>query len=158
MKKILSFILVACMILSSSVLLTSCNSGVKLKDIEENSVEVLSNVYENTGKKFYGEGLPLGEILTKASKGGSISILFESDTLMGDITSISETLYMNGDKKEFVSDTVVKYGEENLSGRIFVDKNGLILNSQAILGSDKSLALKLEKEGYDWLINDYKEE
>ena len=23
---------------------------------------------------------------------------------------------------------------------------------------DKTLALKLEKEGYDWLINDYKEE
>ena len=26
-----------------------------------------------------------------------------------------------------------------------------------IYSGDRSLALKLEKEGYDWLINDYKE-
>ena len=50
------------------------------------------------------------------------SVVFASDTLLGDVTSISETLYMNGKDKEVVSDTVVKYDGQDLSGRIFINK------------------------------------
>ena len=33
----------------------------------------------------------------------------------------------------------------------------VLYKGHIIYSGDRSLALKLEKEGYDWLINDYKE-
>ena len=33
----------------------------------------------------------------------------------------------------------------------------VLYKGRIIYSGDRSLALKLEKEGYDWLINDYKE-
>ena len=33
----------------------------------------------------------------------------------------------------------------------------VLFKGRSIYSGDRSLALKLEKEGYDWLINDYKE-
>ncbi len=70
-----------------------------------------------------------------------MSVIFESDSLMGDVTSIKETMYMNGKDKEFVSDTSVNFAGEELAGRIFIGKDGLIVNGESLLGSDKSLAI-----------------
>lgn len=141
MKKILSLVLVACMLFSSLVLLSSCGKKISVKDIEENPIEALSEVAHNTS--MFTDELGIGEIIAGSANGGSVSIVFESDTLMGDITSIGETIYMNGKDKQFVSDTLVKYAGQDLAARIFVDKSGLILNSETLLGSDKSIEINL---------------
>ena len=142
MKKILSLVLTLCIILMSCALLSSCSGkSVKAKDVEKDAAAVLSDVLENTGNQFFTDDAKLSDIIEKSAKGGSFSVIFESESLLGDISSINETIYMNGKDKEFVSDTVVKYDGQDLAARIFLDKTGLLFNSNAILGSDKTLAL-----------------
>lgn len=143
MKKILSLVLVACMLFSSLVLLSSCGKAISVKDFEENPTEALAEVMSNS--PMLADELGIGEIIAASGNGGSVSIVFESDTLMGDITSISETIYMNGKDKQFVSDTAVKYAGQDLAARIFVDKSGLIINSESLLGSNKSVEINLAK-------------
>lgn len=141
MKKVLSLVLIVCMLLSSLVLLPSCGKAISVKDIEENPAEALAKV--QPASDMLEDKLGIADIISGAANGGSVAIVFESNSLMGDITSIGETIYMNGKDKQFVSDTAVKYDGQDLAARIFIDKSGLILNSEAVLGSNKSLELNL---------------
>ena len=54
--------------------------------------------------------------------------------------------------------TVVITHYQRLLNYIVPDYVHVLYKGRIIYTGDKSLALKLEKEGYDWLINDYKEE
>lgn len=153
MKKLLSLIIVLCMVLSVCFTLASCqdpavdpsgNGGkdiISVKDFEDNLWGALLTVSKNTTTDFFGDYKAVGDIVANVGNGGSVSVIFESDSLMGDITSIKETIYMNGKGKEFVSDTSVNFAGEELAGRIFIGKDGLIVNGESLLGSDKSLAI-----------------
>ena len=54
--------------------------------------------------------------------------------------------------------TVVITHYQRLLDYIVPDYVHVLYKGRIIYTGDKSLALRLEKEGYDWLINDYKEE
>ena len=54
--------------------------------------------------------------------------------------------------------TVVITHYQRVLDYIVPDYVHVLYKGRIIYTGDKSLALKLEKEGYDWLINDYKEE
>ncbi len=54
--------------------------------------------------------------------------------------------------------TVVITHYQRLLDYIVPDYVHVLYKGRIIHSGDKSLALKLEKEGYDWLINDYREE
>jgi len=53
--------------------------------------------------------------------------------------------------------TVVITHYQRLLDYIVPDFVHVLYKGRIIYSGDKTLALKLEKEGYDWLINDYKE-
>jgi len=53
--------------------------------------------------------------------------------------------------------TVVITHYQRLLDYIVPDYVHVLYHGRIIYSGDKSLALKLEKEGYDWLINDYKD-
>ena len=53
--------------------------------------------------------------------------------------------------------TVVITHYQRLLDYIVPDVVHVLYKGRIIHSGDKSLALKLEKEGYDWLINEYKE-
>ena len=53
--------------------------------------------------------------------------------------------------------TVVITHYQRLLDYIVPDYVHVLYKGRIIYSGDKSLALKLEKEGYDWLINDYRE-
>ena len=53
--------------------------------------------------------------------------------------------------------TVVITHYQRLLDYIVPDYVHVLYKGRIIHSGDKSLALKLEKEGYDWLINDYRE-
>ncbi len=165
MKKFLSALLALCMILSVCFLIASCtpaddgddgdgegNKGpgsivgtkVSADDLKNNTLAALAIVSNNTNNQFFGEPDNSAAVLESAVNGGSIQFLFETSDLLGDLTEISETIYMNGKDFEFVSDTAVKYDGDVLGGRIFINKDGLMLNSSDILGSDKTLAVSLD--------------
>ena len=48
---------------------------------------------------------------------------------------------MNEKDQKFVSDTLVNYDGEDLTARILVDKNGIIVNSESVIGSNTSYGL-----------------
>ncbi len=54
--------------------------------------------------------------------------------------------------------TVVITHYQRLLDYIVPDRVHVLYKGRIIHSGDKSLALRLEKEGYDWLINDYREE
>ena len=144
MKKIFSLLLVVCMLLSSCIVFSSC-AKVSQKDAEKDPQAVLSDAFGNTGSTFFEDenSKQLLEIIAKALENGSLSLVVESDMLKDQIGlgKITETLYMNSKDQRVVSDTVVNYNNEDLSARIFLDKNGLMLNSESVLGNTNTYAL-----------------
>ena len=142
MKKSLLFLLVISLLLSCCTLFSSC-SKVSAKKAQKDAQAVLADAFDNTVDEFFQDDADLLDVIEEAMKSGSISVSVESDTLMGNIKKVTETLYMNEKEERVVSDTLVKYGEEDLTARIYLDKTGLILNSEAILGSSTTYAAKL---------------
>ena len=164
MKKLLALLLVLSMVLVCSVALVSCNQPkdddddeqndaakeeenkkvVTAADFDEDATKALGIALSNAMAQFFGDGAKAEKVLESALNGGSAQITFESDSLLGDVTKISETLYMNANDKKAVSDTVVTYDGEDYSGRVFVTEKGLMFNSASVLGSDKTLALNVD--------------
>ena len=63
--------------------------------------------------------------------------------LVGTDVDVLEKLYFNNADKKYVSETSVTVDKETYSGLIFVDKEGIAVNSEDILGSDKTLLLDI---------------
>ncbi len=144
MKRIFSLLLVACMLLTSCIAFSAC-AKVSEKDVEKNPQAVLSEALGNTGTAFFEDknNKQLGEIITKALENGSLSLVLESGMLKSQtgVGKITETIYMNSKDMRVVSDTVVNYNNEDLSARIFLDKNGMMLNSESVFGNTNTYAL-----------------
>ena len=144
MKRIFSLLLVVCMLITSCIAFTAC-SKVSEKDVEKDPQAVLQEAIGNSGTAFFEDdnNKQLGDIITKALENGSLSLVIESNMLKDEIGvgKITETLYMNTKDQRAVSDTVVNYDGEDLSARIFLDKNGVMLNSESILGNTNTYAL-----------------
>ena len=121
--------------------MASCDK-VNEKKMEKDPVTVLSNAMENSTTQFFTDTAKINPIIAKAMHSGSLSISLEAELLKeANIGKISETLYMNQKDKKVVSDTLVNYDGEDLSARLIVDQNGIIVNSSSILGSDTSYGL-----------------
>ncbi len=146
MKKILSVLLVVCMLATSCLFFASCNK-VKAKDIEKDPTGALSEAMSNTTADFFGKNTDVSKILQQAfEKKGAIGISFESedlDDMLGEDFKVTETLYLENQER-IVSDTQVTIMGETLAARIFGDKNGIMLNSKDILGDDTTYALNLD--------------
>ena len=146
MKKILSVILVLSMLLASTVLLTSCGK-ITVKDIEKDAYTTISAAMQNTSDSFFEASPKIERVIEDALKCGAFNITFESDDInvgSAKISKISETIYVDSKKEKFVSDTLVNLNGKDLSALLFVDKEGVQLQSESILGSNKALSLNLE--------------
>ena len=141
MKKLLSIVLVLCLLLTGCLAFSSC-AKVKPKDVEKDAQAVLSEAMKNTTSEFFSDDAGLEKVINSAFKGGSVTVSFEGDKdLLGEDIKINETLYFNRKDQKYVSDTSVTLGEDTLSARVFLDKNGLAVNSASVLGSNKTLAI-----------------
>ena len=141
MRKLLSFTLAFCLLLSAFVCMTSCDK-VSEKKMEKDPISVLSNAMESSTSQFFADTANVGPTVAKAMKNGSLSISLEAELLEEfNVGKITETLYMNQKDKKYVSDTLVNFNGEDLTARIFLDDKGLVINSQAVLGSDLSYAI-----------------
>ena len=139
MKKLLSMILVLCLLASS---LIAC-SKVSTKDVEKNPQEVLGEALEKTGSQFFTDDAGLKPFTAAAMKEGSIAISFESATVKEELGlgKITETIYFNKDQQKAVLDTAVNFRDKDLSARIFVDEKGILVNGASVLGSDTTYAI-----------------
>ena len=106
---------------------------------------------------FSGGEKKKNEIFQMAMLEPKLAILDETDSGL-DIDALR--IVATGVTKLHTEDnaTVVITHYQRLLDYIVPDYVHVLYKGRIIYSGDKSLALKLEKEGYDWLINDYKEE
>ncbi len=139
MKKILSFLLVLCMLVSCCVAFTSCDS-IDAKAVEKDPQAALDDATSNRMEEFFSDDAGMGRIIYEAMRSGSLSLDFQGGKdIWGKDIGINETIYFNQKKDKYVSDTTVTWDEETISARIFVDENGIGFNSESILGNNDTL-------------------
>ena len=106
---------------------------------------------------FSGGEKKRNEIFQMAMLEPTLSILDETDSGL-DIDALRIVATGVTRLKREDNATVVITHYQRLLDYIVPDYVHVLYKGRIIYTGDKSLALKLEKEGYDWLINDYKEE
>ena len=105
---------------------------------------------------FSGGEKKKNEIFQMAMLEPKLSILDETDSGL-DIDALRIVATGVTRLKTEHNATVVITHYQRLLDYIVPDYVHVLYKGRIIYSGDKSLALKLEKEGYDWLINDYKE-
>ena len=134
-------------------------AGEFLKLMREKSavVELSSKLTSRSvNEGFSGGEKKKNEIFQMAMLEPKLAILDETDSGL-DIDALR--IVATGVTKLHTEDnaTVVITHYQRLLDYIVPDFVHVLYKGRIIYSGDKSLALKLEKEGYDWLINDYKE-
>ena len=120
-------------------------------------VELSSNLMSRAvNEGFSGGEKKRNEIFQMAMLDPILSILDETDSGL-DIDALR--IVATGVTKLHTAEnaTVVITHYQRLLDYIVPDYVHVLYKGRIIYSGDKSLALRLEKEGYDWLINDYKE-
>ena len=105
---------------------------------------------------FSGGEKKKNEIFQMAMLAPKLAILDETDSGL-DIDALRIVATGVTRLKSPENATVVITHYQRLLDYIVPDYVHVLYNGRIIHSGDKSLALKLEKEGYDWLINDYRE-
>ena len=106
---------------------------------------------------FSGGEKKKNEIFQMAMLEPKLAILDETDSGLDiDALRIVATGVTRLKTKENATVVITHY--QRLLDYIVPDYVHVLYKGRIIYTGDKSLALKLEKEGYDWLINDYKED
>ena len=129
-----------------------------LKLMREKSavVELSSKLTSRAVNEGFSGGEKKNEIFQMAMLDPKLAILDETDSGL-DIDALR--IVATGVTKLHRADnaTVVITHYQRLLDYIVPDVVHVLYKGRIIHSGDKSLALKLEKEGYDWLINEYKE-
>lgn len=105
---------------------------------------------------FSGGEKKKNEIFQMAMLNPVLSILDETDSGL-DIDALRIVANGVNKLKSPETATVLITHYQRLLDYIVPDYVHVLYNGRIIMSGDKELALRLEKEGYDWLINDYKE-
>ena len=144
MKKLLSLLLVVCMI-TGCLFFASCGSSkkVSVKDFEKDPQAALNKAMQNTNNAFFADDAKTQSILKDATEKGSVTVSFECDDLADVFNNVTETLYMDSKNGKFVSDTTVTMGGEELFARVFVNKDGLAVNGESIFGNNTTLLVNV---------------
>ena len=136
----------------------AANEFLKLMREKRALVELdskLANRSVNEG--FSGGEKKKNEIFQMAMLDPKLAILDETDSGL-DIDALRIVATGVTRLKREDNATVVITHYQRLLDYIVPDYVHVLYKGRIIYTGDKTLALKLEKEGYDWLINDYKEE
>ena len=135
-------------------------AGEYLKLMKEKSaiVELDSKLTSRAvNEGFSGGEKKKNEIFQMAMLDPKLAILDETDSGL-DIDALRIVATGVTRLKTAENATVVITHYQRLLDYIVPDYVHVLYKGRIIYTGNKSLALKLEKEGYDWLINDYKEE
>ncbi len=141
MKKIVSLVLILCMLASSCLMLASC-SGTSERDVKKDPAGTISDAVNNAMSDFMEDEAGAGKVLEKALKKGSVGITLSSESLMGGkLTEINEVIYTDQKKNAFVSDTKLIYDGHKYQATLWGDKEGVTFKSASFLGTDDALRL-----------------
>lgn len=142
MKKLLSILLVISMLITTCVLFTSCNK-VTIKNVENKPYETLNNAYKDAMAEFLTDDANIKRAIGGTLKNGAATISLESKSLLGDagINKISDTIYFDAQNKKYVNDITVNLKDQDIAGRFFVDKNGILISSEDVLNNKNTYGI-----------------
>ena len=140
MKRLLSVILVLTMLFSCTVAFSSC-SKVGEKSFEEDAQGVIKDSLKTAYGAFFADESGMGEMASAAFRGGMMHLSLESETLLGEIDKIEETVYFDEETGRYVSDTAVTYAGETLSLRAELLDKVLTLSGETVFGSTQAYAV-----------------
>lgn len=131
---------------------------MRLMEEKKKVVEMTTNLANRSvNEGFSGGEKKKNEIFQMAMLNPKLAILDETDSGL-DIDALRIVATGVTRLKTEENATVVITHYQRLLDYIVPDYVHVLYKGRIIYTGDKTLALKLEKEGYDWLINDYKEE
>ncbi len=145
MKKILSVLLVLCMLLSSCLVFSACGK-VTEKKAAKDPFEIIATAWDTSLSSFFSDTKEIGEIDKEAGKMGSYQLILASDELdNGKLYEIDETLYMDHKGGALVSETKLTVAGTSYRASIWGDRESLALKSEAILGSKDTLMINFKQ-------------
>ena len=113
-------------------------------------------IHRSVNRGFSGGEKKKNEIFQMAMLDPTLAILDETDSGLDiDALRIVATGVTRLHREDNATVVITHY--QRLLDYIVPDFVHVLYKGRIIYSGDKSLALRLEKEGYDWLINDYKE-
>jgi len=149
-KKILSIVLVLCMLGMGCVSFTSCGDGSQLKveDLQnsEKQMEILADGADQTIGEFFGFGDVSNAL--EGMNAGAVTVIVDNAMLtssMG-LGESSATVYFDsngGLLKSLALEINALLGEQELGGILSLDKNDIAISSETLLGSDTAYKLNL---------------
>ncbi len=134
MKKLLTFMLLIC-VLVSTFILASC-SGVSVEAVKEDPASAITEATANATTGIFTDETNTGKAIMEALNKGAIILEIEGKDLLGEGNKLTETIYIDSENGKYASDTNVKMGEDVISALVYLGQNKLALNSNALLGSD----------------------
>jgi len=148
MKKLLSVVLLL-MLFTLCFTLASC-SEVSVDDVNENALKVLVEAAENTNNKFFAseEDESAYAAMNEALNKGSVEFGFEADELLQGATGmelkdLGATIYFDKEGGKYAISAGASVEGNKVDGTIFVDKDGLKVMSESILGNKDTYALNI---------------
>lgn len=142
MKKFLSLLLVAVMLLGTVTVLSSCSS-VSEKSFEKDAYGTVTTSVKKAYGGFFGDDSGAYRVFERAMEGGMIGVALESETLLGEIDRVEETLYFDKEDDRVVSDTAITYQGEQLALRADLSEKAMIFSGESIFGSDEAYMIDL---------------
>ncbi len=159
MKKLLSLLLVLCMLFTGCILFASCgndgNDGddntestddgnVDVGDMTDNAAGVIANGTSKSFANFF-DIAGIGETADKAMQNGSVTFaidgLFAALGLSDEIPALSATQYVDTETHKLAYEFVI---DNNMKMTLWADKNGVTISgNEALLGSNKSFKLDI---------------
>ncbi len=139
MKKILSVLLVLCMLALVAISFSACGK-VDEKKATKDPGGVLTTAFDTALSSFFSDGTDLKKIQEKASEKGSYHLILASDNLGdGKLYEIDETLYIDRKGEAFVSESKVTSAGTVYRASIWGDKESLALKSESLFGNKDTL-------------------
>ncbi|MBQ8310553.1 MAG: hypothetical protein IJX80_06035 [Clostridia bacterium] len=150
MKKILSIVLVLCMLFTGCFMLFSCsdpentgdngdgNKKLTVEDLQNNPGLVAAGLTKAFSAFFDVAGV--NSVIGNMNK-GSVALVVDNEMLKEEIGLGKTQMTVYADTQDnllnkLVLDLQVALGEENLGGVIYIDKDGIAASGESIFGSD----------------------
>ncbi len=146
MKKLLSLVLVLCMVATGCVMFSSC-SKVSASDFEKHPSQALGDAVSNTFSNFFEDQVGVLDVLNKIKDKSTVELAFDPKDAFGEdipLESVNATVYSDMKDREIVLDAEVKYDGKKYSARLYETPVDVAFQSKSILGSDKTLKFGLE--------------
>lgn len=150
MKKLLSVVLLV-MLFTMCFVLASCGNEVSVDDVNENALKVLVEAMENTNNKFFAseEDESAYAAMTGALENGAVEIDVEASKLLKDQTGMNlkdlgAAIYFDKASGKYAISAGANVEGTKVDGTVFVDKDGIKVMSETIMGNKDTYAVNLD--------------